>query len=89
MDIYHILKYFAMIFQRNIRYLEDFFVSLNDQLGRGQGHNSQFIVLTDYNLLFEGEEQVEICFTAHHEWIDRKCNESSSEFVKNNPLKTQ
>ena len=24
---------------------------------------------TDYNLLFKGEEQVEICFIAYHEWI--------------------
>ena len=35
----------------------------------GKGHNSQLIVSTDYNLLLKGEEQVEICFIAHHERI--------------------
>ena len=27
---------------------------------------------TDYNLLFKGEEQVEICFIAYHEWIAKQ-----------------
>ena len=40
---------------------------------QGVGHNCQLIVFTDYNLLFKGEEQVEICFIAHHEWIANCC----------------
>ena len=52
----------------------------NDQLGKG--HNSQFIVFTDYNLLLgvhwlkssrQRTMQVEICFIAHHEWIANCC----------------
>ena len=54
------------------------FVSLYDQLSQGQGHNSQ---LTDINLLLEGVEQVEICFTAHHEWIVRLCNQQKMKEV--------
>ena len=70
MDIYHILKYLVMFFQRNISGIWRNFASSNDQLGKG--HNSQLIVLIDYNLLFKGEEQVEICFIAHHEWIAKQ-----------------
>ena len=36
---------------------------------QGVGHNCQLIAFTDYNLLFKGEDQVEICFIAYHEWI--------------------
>ena len=39
---------------------------------KGLGHNSQLIVFTDYNLLPKGEEQVKICFIAHHEWIAKQ-----------------
>ena len=62
MDIYHILKYLAMIFQKYQVFGEIL-------------HNSQLIVLTDYTLLFKGEQQVEVCFIAHHEWIALQCNE--------------
>ena len=34
--------------------------------------NTQLIVFTDYNLLFEGGEQVNICFVAHYEWIAKQ-----------------
>ena len=63
-------------------------------MAKGIGHNSELIVFNDYNLLFKGEEQVEICFIAQHEWKALHSNERmtqirSSEFVANNPWQEQ
>ena len=39
----------------------------------GPGGRSQSLCsCTDYSLLFKGEDQVEICFIAHHEWIAKR-----------------
>ena len=70
MDIYHILKYLAMIFQRNIKYLEKFLHHKMTSWAKSTTANS-LCSLT--SLLFKGEEQVEICFIAHHEWIAVQC----------------
>ena len=71
MDIYHVLNYLVIIFQRNVRNLEKFLYHEMTSWAKGTTANS-LCSCTDYNLLFKGEEQVKICFTAYHKWIAKK-----------------
>ena len=74
MDIYYIWKYSTCW-------------EIPGNLWEMCGPSGKDTIGTDHNLLFKGEEQVEIYFIAHHEWIAQQCNEPSSEFVENNSLK--
>ena len=65
--------------EKYIRYLEKFLYHQMTSWAKGTKANSLSSLITifcwestDYNLLFKGKEQVEICFIAYHEWIAKQ-----------------